>query len=72
MDRPELCEAAQKLQFVGHQITERGEKLGKIVSRFAEMRDESEKRVVMQALAAGADDDQAALALLRKLQGGRK
>ncbi len=72
LDRPDLLEAAQKLQFVGHQMPERGEMLGKIVSRFAEMRDESEKRVVMQALAAGAADEQGQLALLRKLQGVRK
>jgi DNA primase len=72
LDRPDLLEAAQKLQFVGHQISERGEKLGKIVTRFAEMRDETEKRAVKEQLAAGAADDQAALALLRKLQGGRK
>ncbi len=72
MDRPELFEAAQKLQFVGHQITERVEKLGKIVSRFAEMRDESETRVVMRALAAGAADEQGQLDLLRRLQAGRK
>lgn len=71
LDRTDLLEAAQKLQFVGTQITERGEKLGKIVSRFAEMRDESAKRAVKEQLAAGPSDDQAALDLLRKLQGGR-
>jgi len=70
MDRPELFEAAQKLQFVGQQMPDRGEKLGKIVSRFAEMRDESEKRAVKEQL-AGADE-QAQLALLRRLQGGQK
>lgn len=71
LDRPDLLEAAQKLQFVGHQITERNEKLGKIVTRFAELRTETEKRAVKEQLAAGTADDQAALDLLRKLQGGR-
>ena len=69
LDRPELLEAAQKQQYIGHQITDRGEKLGKIVSRFAEMRTESEKKALKTALAAGGSDDQAALDLLRKLQG---
>jgi DNA primase len=71
LDRPDLLEAAQKLQLVGHQITERGEWLGRIVSRFAEMRDETAKRAVKEQLAAGGSDDQAALDLLRRLQGGR-
>jgi DNA primase len=71
LDRPDLLEAAQKLQHVGHQITERGEWLGRIVSRFAEMRDETAKRAVKEQLAAGGSDDEAALDLLRKLQGGR-
>jgi DNA primase len=72
MDRPELFEAAQKLQDVGHKMNERGEWFGRIVSRFAEMRDESEKRVVKQALATGTADEQGQLDLLRRLQAGRK
>lgn len=72
LDKPELLEAAQKQQYIGQQITDRGEKLGKIVSRFAEMRDESEKRAVREQLAAGAADEQAQLDLLRKLQDRRK
>ena len=71
LDRPDLLDAARKLQFVGHQITDRGEWLGRIVGRFAEMRTEGQNRAYKSALAAGPTDDTAALDLLRKLQGGR-
>jgi DNA primase len=72
LDRSDLLEAAMKLQDVGHKMNERAEWFGRIVSRFAEMRDESANRAVKEQLAAGPTDDQAALDLLRKLQGGRK
>ncbi len=72
LDRADLLDAAMKLQDVGHKMNERAEWFGRIVGRFAEMRDESAKRAVMEQLAAGTADDQAALDLLRKLQGGRK
>jgi DNA primase len=71
LDRLDLLDAAKKLQFVGKEMTDRPEKLVKVIARFAEMRAESEKRVVKQALAAGTPDDQEALALLRKLKGER-
>ncbi len=71
LDRLDLLDAAKKLQLVGTHMTDRPEKLVKVIARFAEMRAESEKRVVKQALAAGTPDDQEALALLRKLKGER-
>jgi len=72
MDRPDLAEAAMKLEFVGRQMNDRPEWLGRIVNRFAEQETEFEKKAVQTQLAAGSMDDAAALDLLRKLQAPAK
>ena len=68
MDRPDLAEAAMKLEFVGRQMNDRPEWLGKIVKKFASQGMDSEQKAVQTQLAAGNMDDAAALELLRKLQ----
>ena len=68
MDRPDLAEAAMKLEFVGRHINDRPEWLGKIVRKFAEQETDFEKKAVQTQLAAGTMDDASALDLLRKLQ----
>ncbi len=68
LDRPDLAEAAMKLEFVGRQMNDRPEWLGRIVKRFAEQETEFEQKAVQTQLAAGTMDDASALDLLRKLQ----
>jgi len=65
-DRPDLYEAAQKLQFIGQQMQDREEWLQRLLKRFAEMKAQAAARVVKEQLAS-ASEDQAA-ELLRKLQ----
>ena len=72
LDRPDLAEAAMKLEFVGRQMNDRPEWLGRIVNRFAEQEMEFAKKAVQTQLAAGSMDDAAALDLLRKLQAPAK
>ncbi len=68
LDRPDLAEAAMKLEFVGRQMNDRPAWLGRIVKRFAEQETEFEQKAVQTQLAAGTMDDASALDLLRKLQ----
>lgn len=72
LDRPDLAEAAMKLEFVGRQMNDRPEWLGKIVKKFAEQETDFEKKAVRTQLDAGSMDDASALDLLRKLQGPAK
>jgi DNA primase len=65
-DRPDLFEAALRLQFVGQISPDREQWLGKILKRFTELRVEAEQRVLKDQI-AGATGDQA-VELLRKLQ----
>jgi len=66
LDRPDLFESAQKLQFVGHQMQERERWLGRLLQRFGEMKIEAEEGSLKEQL-AGATPEKA-IELLRKLQ----
>jgi DNA primase len=66
-DRTDLFEAAQKLHFVGETMQDRGQWLGRVVRRLADLRDEAERKKVREQLESGTDAD-AAAELLRKLQ----
>ena len=72
MDRPDLAKAAMDLEFVGRQMNDRPEWLGRIVKRFAEQETEFAQKAVQTQLAAGSMDDAAALDLLRRLQASAK
>lgn len=65
LDRPDLFESAQKLQFVGHQIQERERWLGRLLKRFADMKIEAEEKALKVQL-TGATPEQT-IDLLRKL-----
>jgi DNA primase len=65
LDRPDLFESAQGLQFVGHQMQERERWLGRLLQRFAHMKIETEERSVKEQL-SGAGPEQT-VELLRKL-----
>ena len=66
LDRPDLFESAQKLQFVGQQMQERERWLGRLLQRFAEMKTEAEERALKDQL-SGASPEQTR-ELLRRLQ----
>jgi len=66
LDRPDLFESAQKLQFVGHQMQERERWLGRLLQRFADMKVEAEERSLKEQLSGAASEQ--AVELLRKLQ----
>lgn len=68
IDRPDLVDAALRLQFVGRQMNDRPEWLTRIVARFAEMRAEADKSALKARLASGAVDETQAIDLLRRLQ----
>ncbi|MEO2091201.1 MAG: hypothetical protein ABGY75_17195, partial [Gemmataceae bacterium] len=72
IDRPDLVDAAVRLQEVGRHAKDRPELLTKIVGRFSAQPAEAEKRAVKEALASGPTDEEATLELLRRIQGGRK
>ena len=65
LDRLDLFESAQKLQFVGHQIQERERWLGRLLKHFADMKVEAEVKGLKEQL-TGASPEQAN-ELLRKL-----
>ena len=69
-DRPDLLDAAARLQYVGRQMSERPEWLKRIVSHFAEHEKKAGRNAVHRELAATSDEG-AAMALLRKLQGSK-
>ncbi len=72
IDRPDLVDAAVRLQEVGRHAKDRPELLAKIVGRFSAQPAEAEKRAVKEALASGPTDEEATLELLRRIQGGKK
>jgi DNA primase len=59
LDRPDLVEAAQRLQFVGRHTQDRPDYLRRVLNWFETQRHEAEKKVLKDQLAAGADDEQA-------------
>jgi DNA primase len=69
MDRPDLAEAAVRLQAVGLTIKEEDRKdwLGRVLDWFDRQREEAEKKALKERLAAPADDERA-VELLRRLQ----
>ena len=67
-DRPDLAEAALKLQYVGQHMQDREQWLARIVRRFAELKAEAEERSLREQLTSAGDDD-ATKELLRRLQG---
>jgi DNA primase len=69
-DRPDLFEAAARRQFVGQQMREPEQWLGRILKRFEEMETEAVRRSVKDQLAAANDDE--ATELLRRLQETQK
>ncbi len=71
IDRPDLAESALRLQEVGRSMTERPAWLGRIIDAFARMVEEAAKSDVKREMASATDDD-TALALLKRLQGGGK
>ncbi len=68
IDRPDLVEAAMRLQFVGRHTNDRPQYLRQVLDWFAKQRTEAERKSLKEQLAAGADDGQA-IELLRRLQG---
>lgn len=72
IDRPDLVDAAVRLQEVGRHAKDRPELLTKIVGRFSAQHAEAEKRAVKEALASGPTDEEATLDLLRRIQGGKR
>ena len=69
-DRPDLLDAAARLQYVGRQMNDRPEWLKRIVTHFAEHEKKAGRNEVHRELAA-TSDEAAAMALLRKLQGSK-
>ena len=67
VDRPDLMEAAQRLQFVGRHTPDRPDYLKRVLDWFAARHTAAEKKALKDRLAEGADDDQTA-DLLRRLQ----
>jgi DNA primase len=59
IDRPDLVEAAQRLQFVGRHTQDRPDYLRRVLNWFEGQRLEAEKQAIKDQLAAGADDEQA-------------
>jgi DNA primase len=66
-DRPDLFEAAQRLQFVGSSMQDRDQWFERVVRRLSELKTEAEKRAVAERLKT-AEDDAEAVELLRRLQ----
>jgi len=69
-DRPDLLDAAAKLQYVGRHIKERPDWLKGIVAHYEKFDLESKSKAVRQQL-IGASDDEQSKDLLRKLQGSK-
>src|SRR5262249_28429781 len=65
-DRPDLFDAALKLQFAGQFMQERERWLTRLLKCFADLKAEAEQRLLKEQL-AGASDEQA-IELLRRLQ----
>ncbi len=68
MDRPDLAEAAVRLQAVGLGMTDRPDWLARVLDWFDRHREEAEKKALKEQLAAGPADDRQAVELLRRLQ----
>jgi len=68
MDRPDLAEAAIRLQSVGQGMNDRPEWLTRVLDWFDRQREKVEKDALREQLAAGPADDEQAVELLRRLQ----
>jgi DNA primase len=68
LDRPDLADAAGRLQDVGRGMSERPTWLARVLNFFDELRTETQKTEFKQALATGGMDDDQTLELLRKIQ----
>jgi len=66
LDRPDLFEWAMNGQFIGQQMQDREQWLGRLLKRFADMKVEAEQRALKEQLAA-SDADQT-VELLRKMK----
>ena len=67
LDRPDLADAASRLQDVGRGMSDRSTWLGRVLNFFEEFRTETEKSGIKHEL-AGAVNDEQSIALLRRLQ----
>jgi DNA primase len=68
IDRPDLVEAAQRLQFKGQHTPDRPEYLRRVIDWFAKDRVKAEKKAIKEQLASVPGDDEKAIELLRRLQ----
>ena len=68
IDRPDLVEAALRLQFKGRHTPDRKEYLRRVIDWFAKDRVKAEKKAIKDQLAAVPGDDAQAIELLRRLQ----
>ncbi len=68
MDRPDLADAASRLQEVGRGMTDRPQWLARVVAFFGEARTTADKQVVKDRLSAGPMGDDETVAFLRRLQ----
>ena len=68
LDRPDLADAAGRLQDVGRGMSDRGVWLERVLNFFDEFHTETEKDELKRELAGNAIDDGQAVELLRKLQ----
>jgi DNA primase len=67
IDRPDLFEWAMKHQFIGQQMQDREQWLGRLLSRFAEMKVKSEMNAFSSELKSTTDPEKK-VELLRKMQ----
>lgn len=68
IDRPDLVEAAQRLQFKGRHTNDRPEYLRRVIDWFAKDRVKAEKKAIKDQLATVPGDGEQAVELLRRLQ----
>lgn len=68
IDRPDLVEAALRLQFKGRHTPDRPEYLRRVIDWFARDRAKAEKKAIRDQLATVPGDDEQAIELLRRLQ----
>ncbi|HET6572751.1 MAG TPA: DNA primase, partial [Fimbriiglobus sp.] len=67
IDRPDLVEAALRLQFKGRHTQDRPEYLRRVIDWFAKDRATAEKKSIKEQLATAPGDDAKAIELLRRL-----
>ncbi len=68
IDRTDLVEAAQRLQFKGRHTNDRPEYLRRVIDWFVKDRAMAEKKAIKDQLATVPADDEQAIELLRRLQ----